>query len=206
MIPKKPLTKRQHQVLRILYQFIKSEGFPPTFEDLKRLLDVASNQTITDLLVALEKKGTLKRGDGSARGLSITPQGFGELNVQPLLPLAGMSRGGPFTETVTMTGEWKTAGKEVSKLVNRDTFLIQVHGDSMEGVIWDGDVVLVMPVHDLKEIKNRDIVVVEHNGETTVKRFSSRGGRKHLEPENPKYSPLSIEPGMQITGKVIARM
>lgn len=201
------LTKRQRDVLSLIYQYIQTEGFPPSFEELRKLLDVSSNQTITDMFHALEKKGAIKREEGNARGLTITRQGFEALGVQPLLPLLGASRGGPLTEAVAAVGEWRTVGKEISRLAPaHNTYLIKVHGDSMEGVIWDGDVVLVMPVRSLSDIRNRDIVLVEHEGETTVKRYISKGGRRFLEPENPKYQPISITPGMKIVGKIIARL
>ena len=201
------LTKRQRDILTMLHQYISTEGFPPSFDDLRSLLNVASNQTVTDALAVLEKKGVIKRGEGNARGLSITRKGFEALGVQPLLPLAGASRGGPLTEAVAAAGEWKTVGREISRLdPKQNAFLVKVHGDSMEGVIWDGDVVLVMPTTAWSDLRNRDIVLVELDGETTVKRYVVKGGRRYLEPENPKYRPLSIVSDMVIQGKVIARL
>ena len=129
-----PLTKRQRDILTMLYQYISTEGYPPSFDDLRKLLNVSSNQTITDALGALERKGVVKRGEGNARGLSITKKGFEAIGVQPLLPLVGASRGGPLTEAVATVGEWKTVSKQVAKLdPKRDAFLVKVHGDSMEG-------------------------------------------------------------------------
>lgn len=201
------LTKRQRDILTMLYQYISTEGYPPSFDNLRKLLNVSSNQTITDALAALERKGVIKRDEGNARGLSITKKGFEAIGVQPLLPLLGASRGGPLTEAVAAVGEWKTISKDVSKLdPTKDAFLVKIHGDSMEGVIWDGDVVLVTPINCWEQLKNRDIVLVAYENETTVKRYISRGGRRYLEPENPKYQPISLMPEMQIQGKVIARL
>lgn len=200
------LTKRQRDVLTVLYQHISTEGYPPSFDNLRKLLDVSSNQTITDMLTILEKKGVIRRDEGNARGLSITRKGFDALGVQPLLPLAGASRGGPLVEAIAAHGEWRAAGT-ISKLdAHREVFLIKVHGDSMEGVIWDGDVVLVMPVQSWGDVKHRDIVLIECDGETTVKRYVQKGGRRYLEPENPAYQPITIKPGMRIQGKIIARL
>lgn len=200
------LTKRQRDVLTVLYQHISTEGYPPSFDELRKLLDVSSNQTITDMLTILEKKTVIKRDEGNARGLTITRKGFEMLGVQPLLPLAGASRGGPLIEAIAAHGEWRAAGA-VSKLkTDRDVFLIKVNGDSMEGVIWDGDVVLVMPVQSWGDIKHRDIVLVEYDGETTVKRYVTKNGRRYLEPENPAYQPIAIKPGLRIQGKIIARL
>lgn len=201
------LTKRQRDILTMLYQYISTEGYPPSFDELRSLLCVSSNQTVTDALTVLEKKGVIKRGEGNARGLSMTRKGFEALGVQPLLPLAGISRGGPLTEAIAPAAEWKTVGKEISKLsAKEDAYLIKVHGDSMEGVIWDEDVVLVLPIKSASELRNRDIVLVACDGETTVKRYVVKGGRRYLEPENPKYRPITITSSMQIQGKIIARL
>lgn len=204
--PNSQLTKRQRDVLTLLYQHISTEGYPPSFDELRKLLDVSSNQTITDVLTALEKKGAIKREGGSARGLTITRQGFTTLGVQPLLPLAGASRGGPLTESIAATNEWRTVGG-ISKLdPKNNAFLIKVHGDSMEGVIWDGDIVLVVPIKSWSEIKNKDIVLVEEDGQTTVKRFINRAGRQYLQPENTNYPPLPINSNTHVQGKIIARL
>jgi repressor LexA len=200
------LTKRQREVLTLLYQYISTEGFPPSFDELRKLLDVSSNQTVTDALGALEKKGTIKRGEGSARSLSITRGGFQALGVQPLLPLVGASRGGPLTEAIAASGEWRTAGDISTLAPNRDVFLIKVHGDSMEGAIWDGDVVLVTPIENWSQIRNKDIVLIEQDGQTTVKRYLTKNGRHYLKPENPAYPTMPIEEDMRIQGRIVARL
>ena len=200
------LTKRQREVLTTLYQHISTEGYPPSFDDLRKLLDVSSNQTITDMLAALEKKGAIKREEGSARGLTITRGGFLALGVQPLLPLAGASRGGPLTEAIASANEWRTAGDVSTLDPSRDVFLIKVHGDSMEGVIWDGDVVLVSPVKSWSEVRNRDIILVEYEGQTTVKRYLQKSGRHYLKPENSAYPTMPVAEDMRIQGRIVARL
>ena len=46
----KIVTKRQTELLSILYEYIKETGYPPTFEEMKKRLGVSSNQSIIDLL------------------------------------------------------------------------------------------------------------------------------------------------------------
>jgi len=44
------ITKRQKELLEIIYQYIKDTGYPPTFEEMRESLKVSSNQSIIDLL------------------------------------------------------------------------------------------------------------------------------------------------------------
>lgn len=65
------ITKRQKQILLAIYNSLKNEGYPPTFDDLKTKLNISSNQAIIDHLKALEKKKLIKREEGTARGLKL---------------------------------------------------------------------------------------------------------------------------------------
>ena len=55
------ITKRQKQLLQIIYDYIKDTGYPPTFEEMRGSLGVASNQSIIDLLKKLEDQKLLKK-------------------------------------------------------------------------------------------------------------------------------------------------
>lgn len=57
----KNVTKRQRELLSIIYNYIKNEGYPPTFEEMRKRLDVKSNQSIIDLLIKLEKQNIIKK-------------------------------------------------------------------------------------------------------------------------------------------------
>ncbi|MDA2936443.1 transcriptional repressor LexA [Patescibacteria group bacterium AH-259-L05] len=183
-------TPRQKLVLQIIYNAIKSSGFPPTLADLREALNVVSNQGVLEHLAALEKKGFIKREHGSARGIRILPKTFKLLNLKPLVPFMGESSAGPFVEAIEQTGEWKTISDEVAQFQDR-VFLIKVHGDSMIGAgINNGDIVLVK---EAKEFSNNDIVLVRMDGETTVKRFVKHGKTMYLKPENPKYENIYFD-------------
>ena len=68
------ITKRQKQLLEIIYNYIKDTGYPPTFKEMRESLDVVSNQSIIDLLVKLEKQKLLKKNDAPIFGFN----GFGK--------------------------------------------------------------------------------------------------------------------------------
>ena len=71
---KSPLTKRQKELLEIIYHYIKDSGYPPTFEEMRESLDVVSNQSIVDLIEKL-RRGEFVRKNTGARSLAITRLG-----------------------------------------------------------------------------------------------------------------------------------
>lgn len=77
------------------------------------------------------------------------------------------------------------------------TFFLRVKGDSMLNAgIHHGDIIVVdrsiQPVH-------RAIVVAVVDGELTVKRLISRGGITELHAENPRYLPIRLQEGQELT-------
>jgi DNA polymerase V len=77
------------------------------------------------------------------------------------------------------------------------TFFLRVKGDSMVNAgIHHGDIIVVdrslQPVH-------RAIVVAVVDGELTVKRLISRSGITELHAENPKYAPIRLQEGQELT-------
>jgi DNA polymerase V len=73
------------------------------------------------------------------------------------------------------------------------TFFVRVDGDSMKGAgIHKGDILIV---DRALEATNGKIVVAVINGEFTVKRIRLHEGKVTLEPENPQYQPIHVDPG-----------
>ena len=68
---KETLTKKQKNVLELIYNFLINSGFPPTLADLKAELGVSSNQAVLNFLEILEKKQCIKREEGQARSIKI---------------------------------------------------------------------------------------------------------------------------------------
>ena len=77
------------------------------------------------------------------------------------------------------------------------TFFLRVKGDSMINAgIHHGDIIVVdrsvQPAH-------RSIVVAVVDGELTVKRLITRSGIAELHAENPKYAPICLQEGQELT-------
>lgn len=70
------------------------------------------------------------------------------------------------------------------------TFFVTASGDSMtDAGIQSGDMLIV---DKSLEAKHGKIVIAAINGELTVKRLSTTGGRVQLLPANPSYQPIDI--------------
>ena len=194
------LTKRQKQVLKIIYRSIKSSGYPPTLADLRDELDVVSNQAVIDILQLLENKGYIRREEGTARGIKILDKGFEILSEKPMVPSLGFTAAGPYKDAFENL-DWQ----EVENLKTaQNVFIVEVTGDSMTGVgIEDGDRVIIQ---EAKEFKNGDIVLARDNDGTTVKRLIHDNGKIYLKPENPKYGNIPIYPDTRLLGKIIGKV
>lgn len=68
-------------------------------------------------------------------------------------------------------------------------FALRASGDSMEQIIFDGDLVLIKK--DV-EIKNGDIVAVFIESEVTLKTYRKDGSKVFFIPENKIYTPLAF--------------
>ena len=206
----KSITTRQKELLKIIYEYIKSFGYPPSFEEMRGSLKVSSNQSVIDLLQKLEEKRAIKRDEGSARGLGLTSFGFQLLGKQKLVPIMGTTAAGVYIESFEEVDfKWVEipAGLIANESVYRsqEVFVVKVSGDSMvNAFIDDGDMLLVTKA---KEFKSGDIVVAKTDGGTTVKRFIAEGGKRYLKPENPVYNNMPIIPGEVVfDGKVIMNL
>ncbi len=198
------ITKRQKEVLTIIYDNLITAGFPPSFSELKEKLNVSSNQTILDIFSILEKKNLISREEGSARGIKILRKGYKTINAKPLAPVVGITSAGSFTEAIEEIDAWKPLSKDVETIAD-NVLIVRVMGDSMINAnINDGDLILFKKTN---EVVSGDIVLVQTPDGTTVKRFISQHKPPHkfLKPENPKYQNISFTNEMEIIGKMVKK-
>lgn len=201
----KQATKRQKELLAIIYQYIKDTGYPPTFEEMRESLGVSSNQSVIDLLKKLKDGGLVRRGEG-ARSIAILPLGYGALGNPPLVAFLGATSAGVPMEAIEISGEWKavTSGIEKIERLKDEVFMLKISGDSMINAgIDDGDLVLVQAK---KEFISGEIVYAQIGDEGTIKRFISddRPPYVYLMPENPEYSIIPFTEEVELKGKVIS--
>ena len=66
------LTRKQHELLLFIHQRLKESGIPPSFDEMKDALDLASKSGIHRLITALEERGFIRRLPNRARALEVT--------------------------------------------------------------------------------------------------------------------------------------
>ena len=191
------LTPRQLEVLQHVVRFRNKNGYSPTLAELAEQLGV-SKVTVFEHIVALEKKGALRRDKHKARSLELNPGVTvpGEVNLR--LPLVGTIAAGAPVEAIENA---ETLDLHEMFSSSHQTFVLRVRGDSMiDEHINDGDYVIV---------EKRDwatngetVVALTDEGEATLKKFYRERNRIRLQPANSNYEPIYVD-NVQIQGVVI---
>ncbi|MBU3957047.1 transcriptional repressor LexA [Patescibacteria group bacterium] len=194
------LYKRQKQILDFISQYIQKNGYSPTLTEIAEAIGVSSLATVHEHLTAMEKKGVIKRYEGSVRGIELVDKKLGQLTKGVEIPIMGFIAAGkpiePYTDpnaTVHISPSLLTGKKRA--------FVLQVKGESMiDDGILDGDYVVI----EQKETANNGEIVVAilENGFATLKRFFKEATRVRLEPANAKMSPIFAKE-VRIQGKVV---
>ena len=193
------LTERQKNVLDFIQREQREKGVTPSTREIQSHFGFASQTSVMQYIVALERKGFLDRHPRKARAL-ITPAMKVRITDIPIygqIP-AGMSA---LTEQ-TIEGHVSLDARSANISRNRSTFALCVRGDSMIGAhIVDGDIVIL---EESKEVHNGDIVAALIDGETTLKRYVVEHGRPYLKAENPRYPNLIPARELKIQGVMVS--
>jgi len=83
------LTRKQHELLLFIHERMKESGIPPSFDEMKDALDLASKSGIHRLITALEERGFIRRLPNRARALEVIR--LPEMSVPGLHPRKGFS-------------------------------------------------------------------------------------------------------------------
>lgn len=211
------LTDKQRQVLSFIERQILHVGYAPTIREIGKQFGIRSTNGVNDHLLALEKKGYLKRegqksrtlrvvrpsGEDSApevpkeskRGEVITlPSPFGQNDLVEI-PLVGrVAAGVPLLaeenieDTVRVSSFLLGRGASAQKV-----FALRVVGESMiEDGIYDGDFLFVKKQPSARP---GEIVVAMIDGEATVKRYYPEGERIRFQPANARMEPIFVHKG-----------
>jgi repressor LexA len=183
-----PLTPRQRQVLDWIRSFIEANAMPPTRAEIAVGLGFSTPSSAEDHLQALAKKGALEIVPGASRGLRLKQ--IPGVPVQGTLPLVGhVAAGSPILAVENVEAHYRI---DPELFASRADYLLRVRGTSMRDAgILDGD---LLAVRRTGEARPGQIVVARVEDEVTVKRFKRRGREIVLEPENPEFDPIVVDP------------
>jgi len=204
------LTVRQKEILGFIEQNLASHGYPPSLLDIQHKFSFKSPNAAKDHLLALERKGYIKREPFKSRGLQLANcvkngnDGIKKDISAVNIPIVGrVAAGEPIFAEQNIEGNLAVDSGLVKN--PQDFFALKVKGNSMiDAGIFDGDYVIVhkqsVPDH------NGDTVVVLIDGEATVKKlYKERDGKFRLQPANETMEPIIIDPAdkqVWVAGKV----
>ena len=226
------LTRKQHQLLTYIDNHLKSNGIPPSYDEMKDALSLKSKSGIHRLITGLEERGFLRRlphkaraleilrepqdfNSNPARGRSFKPRivdsrfnGVGKSSDKPPsenmveLPFYGKIAAGTPIEALRDSSRYFEVPPAMLGR-DGDHYALEIEGDSMiDAGILDGDVVVIKRTDSAD---NGEIVValVEGN-EATLKRLRRRGASIALEPANPAHETRIFGPDqVRVQGRLV---
>ena len=196
------LTLKQKELLDFIVDYFHSKNIYPTFEEMRKFLNIKSKSGVHKLLSSLEDKGVIERLPHKARALKLKKVIDFPKTDEKNLPFLGRIAAGNPIEAIT--GSFEQISVPNYLLNSKDEhFTLEVAGDSMndEG-IRDGDIVVIKKID---QAKTGDIIVaLIDDNEVTLKRFRSYKNSIALEPANKNYKTRIFgEDRVKVQGKLV---
>lgn len=209
---RKPLSKKQQEILDFMKKEILERGFPPSVREIGKAVHLKSTSSVHAHLETLEKYGYIRKDATKPRAIEIIDDDFRDERIRSIsseqdLPMANeyvnvpvignVAAGTPLLAVEQIQDYFPVP---VDRLPNQQTFMLKVHGESMINAgILDGDYVLV---EEQDTAANGEMVVALVDDSATVKTFYKEDGYFRLQPENDYFEPIIVTE-VRILGKVI---
>ena len=188
------LTRKQKELLDFLTAHAEQNDVPPSFDEMRDALGLASKSGIHRLVSGLEERGHIRRLANRARAIEIVkPAASAMADVGRAvaaaadavsLPLLGRIAAG--TPIEALSDPSNQLEVPASMLGRGEHFALEIVGDSMvEAGILDGDTVVI----ERADTANHGEIVVAliQKQEATLKTLLKEPGRVGLQAENPRY-------------------
>ena len=188
------LTKKQKELLDYLTTHAEKNDVPPSFDEMRDALGLASKSGIHRLVSGLEERGYIRRLANRARAIEILKpvnaaadaigRGVTAAANSVSLPLLGRIAAG--TPIEALSDPANQTEVPASMLGRGEHFALEIIGDSMvEAGILEGDTVVI---ERSSTANHGDIVVaLIQEQEATLKTLLKEPGRIGLQAENPRY-------------------
>ena len=221
------LTKKQLELLRFIHDRTAAEGVPPSFDEMKEALSLASKSGIHRLVSALEERGYIRRLANRARAVEIIrmPEIAETSGKRPVLNVVqgGKTKDSRVPQPANDAGGVAipvmgriAAGSPISAiqqathdvvvspdlLAAGEHYALEVRGDSMVGAgILDGDTVVIRKTDTARD--GEIVVALVDQEEATLKRLHRENGQVALHAANPEYETRFFEPNrVKVQGKL----
>lgn len=192
------LTQKQKDLLLLIDRKIKAVGVPPSYDEMKDALGLASKSGIHRLITALEERGFIRRLPNKARALEVLklPEDYNAAsapvaaNDEYEVPFVGkIAAGNP----IAAIEDSYNMISVPPNMMGPDHFALEIEGESMiEAGILDGDIVIVKKANTARN--NQIVVALVDQEEATLKRIYKTGSSVELIPENKDFETKTFGP------------
>jgi repressor LexA len=180
------LTKVQQELYDWLVEYIRENQHAPSIRQMMVAMDLKSPAPIQSRLEHLRNKGFIQWAEGQARTIQILKTSTSGIPVLGAIAAGGLVE--PFVDEIDRL--------DISSFFHgMNHFALRVTGDSMiEDMIAEGDMVIMQPVANAKQVKNGTIVAARVDGQgTTLKHYHINGDKVTLKPANSRYKPIQAQ-------------
>ena len=204
------LTQRQNEVFEYVRTYFRDRGRPPTLKEIGAALRIASPAGVRKHLIALERKGYLKRQPRVARGVRLAgaeldpfAAGLGSVS----LPVVSQ-RADSDALRYTPAAYFRVDPYFLAKADRQEQCLLGVctdDGMSTAG-IRKGDFLVIEALH-VRRLRNVETVAVRVGEELRARQFVRQRSSVLLSPADSRYAAMTFIPGeAHIIGRVVAVM
>ena len=204
------LTRKQSELLTYLSDHMQQHDVPPSFDEMRDALGLASKSGVHRLVSGLEERGYIRRLANRARAIEILKPvtaagGVFTRAVETAsnlvsLPLLGrIAAGTPIEALSDPTNHLEIPASMVG---SGEHFALEIVGDSMVGAgILDGDTVVIQRAETARH--GEIVVALINQQEATLKTLLKEPGRVGLEAANPRYETRYFSTGeVEVQGKL----
>lgn len=190
------LTKRQKEILDFITEYTEKHGYSPSLEEIGGNFGLSSLSTVHYHLEKLRRAGFLEKETSKPRSISLQKQ---EMVQVPIL--GAIAVGHPIEAITDREDTIAVSRNSIPK--GAEVYALKVKGDSMiDEDILDGDIVIVQ--HQPTADDGEKVVALIDRSEATLKKLYREKGRIRLQPANPKFLPIYVDPeNLLIQGKVL---
>ena len=195
------LTKKQKELLDYLKDYISHNQISPSFEEMKKAINLKSKSGIHRLISSLEERGFIKRLKHKARAMEIINKNSSgnELYNSVNIPLIGEIAAGEAIEAIENSNDFISIPSSMTS-PNANYFGLKVKGLSMidEG-IFDGDIAVIKKTTNVENGKIAAVLTEEN--EVTLKTIKFSKDKIVLIPANQSYQTKEYKLGeIQVQG------
>ena len=181
------LTKKQKELYDYLDHYIKSNQISPSFEEMKKAVNLKSKSGIHRLITSLEQRGFIKRLKHKARAMEITKKLYQNNSNESSyeIPLLGAIAAGNPIEAIENPDEYISIPSNFMS-PNNQYFGLKVKGLSMiDKGIFDGDVAVIKKTSSV--LNGKIAAVLTNDNEITLKTININNNKIYLIPANENF-------------------